>query len=156
MVLKRFDLLFVKGKSLVGRVIEEVTRSPYSHVAIVIDDWHLVETDWRYPLKMRHMAYRPAEYDVYRYREPFTMHEIVSMEVFLRGCLNAPYDLLQSLTNGLHILTGLPILDAPERLNCSETVDRMFAAAGIDLCPGIDGRVTPADLAASDKLQRIA
>lgn len=156
MDLRRFDLLFVKGKSLVGRVIEEVTRSPYSHVAIAIDDWHVVETDWRYPLKMRHITYRPSEYDVYRYREPFKMYQLVNMEFFLRGCLNAPYDLLQSLTNGLHILTGLPIRDAPRRMNCSETVDKMYKAAGIDLCPEVDGHVTPGDLSRSDKLCKVS
>jgi len=32
MRLRRFDLLLIKGKTIMGRVIEKVTRSPYSHV----------------------------------------------------------------------------------------------------------------------------
>ncbi|WP_157448620.1 hypothetical protein [Brevibacillus brevis] len=56
----------------------------------------------------------------------------------------------------LYLLTGLPIRDAPHRLNCSETVDRMFAAAGINLTPDELGKVTPGDLVKSNHLLKIA
>jgi len=154
--LQSFDLLFVKGESIIGRAVQHVTDSPYSHVAIVIDPWHVVETNWRYPLKVRHIKYRTDQYNIYRYKEPFTLYQLSTMEQFLRWNMNTPYDTIQSLTNGLYLLTGLPIRDAPERMNCSETVDRMFAAAGIDLSPEVLGHVTPADLARSELLYRVA
>ncbi|UIO40340.1 hypothetical protein LOY85_16140 [Brevibacillus brevis] len=56
----------------------------------------------------------------------------------------------------MYLLTGLPIRDAPHRLNCSETVDRMFAAAGINLTPDELGKVTPGDLVKSNHLLKIA
>lgn len=153
MNLRRFDLLFIKGESLIGRAVRCVTGSPYSHVAIVVDEWHVAETDWRYPLQIRHLGYRPEEYDIYRYKDSFAPYQLY---IILRWNLNTPYDTLQSLTNGLYLLTGLPILDAPNRMNCSETVDRMFAAAGIRLTAAELGKVSPADLALSNQLQRIA
>lgn len=156
MELRRFDLLFVRGRSWVGRLVQTVTRSPYSHVAIVLDELHVAETNWRYPLKIRHIRYRQQDYDVYRYYGELTPEQQTVMNVFLREHLNTPYDWRQSLSHGVYLLTGLPIYDAADRMNCSETVDRMFAAAGIDLCARQpDGRVTPADLAQSDKLIRI-
>jgi hypothetical protein len=153
--LRRFDLLFVRGRSLIGQLVQAVTRSPYSHVAIVLDQWHVAETDWRYPLTVRHLSYPTDTFDVYRYRGELTAEQLTAMECFLHEKLTMPYDYLQSITNGLYLLVGIPIRDAPGRMNCSETVDRMFAAAGIDLCPAVLGHVTPADLARSEKLQKI-
>ncbi|MED0678732.1 hypothetical protein P4S83_00230 [Aneurinibacillus thermoaerophilus] len=48
-----------------------------------------------------------------------------------------------------------PFRDAPDRMNCSETVDRMFAAAGIDLVPEALGKVTPGKLAKSKYLLKV-
>jgi hypothetical protein len=156
MELQPFDLLFCFGKTWIGRVISRVTRSPYSHVAIVLDVWHVAETDWRTPLQVRHLSYRPNEYDLYRYQGVLTATQQAAMRQFVESMLRTRYDTLQSLTNGLHLLTGLPIKDAPNRLNCSETVDRMFAAAGIDLVPGALGKVSPADLSRSEKLLKVS
>jgi hypothetical protein len=153
--LRRFDLLFVRGRSLIGRLVQAVTRSPYSHVAIVLDEWHVAETDWKYPLKVRHLTYPAGAFDVMRYRGELMPQQLAAMERFLHEKLTTPYDYLQSITNGLYLLVGISIRDAPGRMNCSETVDRMFAAAGIDLCPAVLGHVTPADLARSEKLQKI-
>lgn len=156
MVLQPFDILFVYGRTRIGRLVSRLTNSPYSHVAIAIDAWHVAETDWKIPLQVRHLQYRPNEYDVYRYRGAITVTQQVAMHQFIQSMLLAQYDTIQSVTNGLHLLTGLPIRDAPDRMNCSETVDRMFAAAGIDLVPGALGKVSPADLSKSEYLFKVS
>ncbi|MGO0058665.1 hypothetical protein ACTID9_01125 [Brevibacillus fluminis] len=156
MQLQRFDLLFVRGRSPLARLIERVTHSPYSHVAIVLDEHHIAETDWRFPLRWNHNNYPPWQCDVYRYRGELTAAQVSAMDAFIRAHIGTPYDFWQTVTNGLYLLTGLPIRDAPNRMNCSETVDRMFAAAGIRLTSAELGKVSPADLARSSKLQRIA
>lgn len=156
MKLQPFDLLFCFGRTRIGRLISRLTHSPYSHVAIMLDDWHVAETDWQTPLQVRHLSYRPGEYDVYRYRDMVTESQQAAMHQFIKSMLRARYDTLQSVTNGLHLLTGIPIRDAPDRMNCSETVDRMFAAVGIDLVPGALGKVSPADLSRSEKLMKVS
>jgi hypothetical protein len=133
-----------------------VTDSPYSHVAIVYDDRHIAETDWRFPLQWSHNNYPPWLCDVYRYRGELTAAQADIMAAFIQTHIGTPYDVWQTITNGLYLLTGLPIRDAPDRMNCSETVDRMFAAAGIRLTAAELGKVSPADLALSNQLQRIA
>ncbi|MBU8711290.1 MULTISPECIES: hypothetical protein [Brevibacillus] len=50
MDLKRLDLLFVSGRSPLAGAIQLFTDSPYSHLAIVLDDMHIAEMDWRFPL----------------------------------------------------------------------------------------------------------
>jgi hypothetical protein len=156
MELQPFDLLFCFGRTWIGRVISRVTRSPYSHVVIVLDEWLIAETDWRMPLQVHPINYRPTDYDLYRYQGSFTVQQKEAMKQFIMSSLGTRYDLLQTVTNGLFILTGFPIRDAPDRMNCSETVDRMFAAAGIDLVPGALGKVSPADLSRSEKLMKVS
>jgi uncharacterized protein YycO len=156
MELQPFDLLFVYGKTWIGRCISRLTHSPYSHVAIVRDPLHIVETDWKKPLQNDHLNYRSGDYDVFRYKDVLTTAQQTAMNDFINSMLGARYDLLQVLTNGLYILTGFPIRDSPDRLDCSEMVDRMFASAGIDLVPGALGKVTPADLAKSEYLQKVS
>ncbi|RNB72190.1 hypothetical protein [Brevibacillus panacihumi] len=156
MDLKRFDLLFVRGSSPLARLIQWVTRSPYSHVAIVLDELHVAETDWRFPLQRNHNNYPPWQYDVYRYRGELTAAQAAVMTEFIHAHIGTPYDFLQTVTNGLYLLTGLPIRDAPNRMNCSETVDRMFSSAGISLTTLDVGKVTPADLVRSSNLQKVS
>ncbi len=156
MELKRFDLLFVRGHSPVARLIQWITKSPYSHVAIVLDDMHIAETDWRFPLQRHHNNYPPWQCDVYRYRSELTAAQVDVMSAFIQQHIGTPYDFWQTVTNGLYLLTGLPISDASGRMNCSETVDKMFAAAGIRLTSGDIGKVSPADLVRSSLLQRVA
>lgn len=156
MELQPFDLLFCFGRTWIGRVISKVTRSPYSHVAVVLDQRHIAETDWRKPLQIGHLNYKVIDYDVYRYHAGLTDEQKKVMEEFIDSMLGTKYDLLQTVTNGLFVLTGFPIRDAPDRMNCSETVDRMFAAAGIDLVPEALGKVSPADLSRSEKLIKVS
>ncbi|WP_269459505.1 hypothetical protein [Aneurinibacillus soli] len=41
-------------------------------------------------------------------------------------------------------------------MNCSETVDRMFASAGIRLLDDVLGEVTPGELAQSEYLMKVS
>ncbi len=151
--LRRFDLLFVLAKTVVGRVISEVTASPYSHVAIVLDEWHVAETDWRYPLQPRHISYAPGDYHVYRCREELTDIQKRHMSLFLHYHLNTPYDLVQSISNGLHLIVAkFGIIDRPDRFNCSEAAARMYRAAGIE----IPTTLTPGELSQLPIFIRVA
>lgn len=156
MQLKRFDLLFVKGRSPMSRLIQWVTKSPYSHVAIVLDELHVVETDWRQPLAVKHITYRPEEYDVYRYVGELSEQQEESMYNYLLKSLGKEYDYIQSITNGLYKLFGFPILNVPYRANCSEEADMMFLAGWIDLIANAPGLVTPADLSSSQYLKKVS
>ncbi|MFE1631035.1 hypothetical protein ACFLFF_30335 [Brevibacillus reuszeri] len=156
MELRRFDLLFVRGRSPLAKLIQWATDSPYSHVAIVLDTYHIAETDWRFPLQWNHNNYPFPHYDIYRYKHAFEQWQVEAMTEFIQDHIGTPYDFWQSVTNGLYLLTGIPIRDAPDRMNCSETVDRMFYAAGIQLTARDLGKVTPADLVQSRHLKKVS
>jgi hypothetical protein len=154
--LKRFDLLFVRGRSLIGRVIRSVTDSPYSHVAVVWGPGEIADTDWLRPLDRRPQSVITDPFDVYRYRGTITLEQAAMMQDFFREHEGTGYDFIQSLSHGLYLLTGWPIIDDAKRFNCSEFVDRMFKKAYIDLYPVVDGHVTPGDLARSDNLFKVS
>lgn len=155
MELKRFDLLFVRGRSLIGRAIRSVTDSPYSHVVVVWGPDEIVDTDWLRPLRVRSPSVITDPFEVYRYRGNITPGQEWAMEEFFRKNEGIGYDIIQSFSHSLYLLTGLPLIDDSKRFNCSEFVDLMFKAAYIDLCPAVDGHVTPGDLAQSEKLYRV-
>ncbi|MGN7469632.1 hypothetical protein [Brevibacillus sp. SAFN-007a] len=159
MELRRFDLLFYKGDSWIGKIIMGVTDSPYSHVAIVLDDLHLVETDWRYPFQIRHLEYRPDEYDVFRLKETLSNLQKHRMQQFINEHLRTPYDLKQSLSNGLFILSQgrIHVMDAANKMNCCESAYKMYQTAWIELLPERPkDYLTPGLLASSEKLIQVA
>ncbi|WP_139491803.1 hypothetical protein [Brevibacillus dissolubilis] len=150
--LQRFDLLFVKGESVIGRTIRRVTGSPYSHVAIVLDPWHVAETDWRYPLKVRHLNYPRGTYDVFRYQGELFHTQMMAMDDFLHMHISTPYDLVQTVTNGLNLLCGTPVINDHGRMNCTEFAARMFGAAGV-LMPAV---ITPGEFSQHPQFRKIA
>ena len=141
------DLLFYKGTSHISQLIRWVTRSSYSHVALVLDNLHLVEADWRYPLRIRHISYRVKEYDLYRV--DLTPEQTKMIWGFIRRTINCEYDFGEILK-----CLGLEAHGAPNKFTCSEWVSKAFSYAGIELTSKTQG-VTPNDLAKSPILIRV-
>ncbi|WP_026678228.1 hypothetical protein [Fictibacillus gelatini] len=150
--MQRFDLLFIKGTTLSSKIIRAVTSSPYSHVAIVLDSYHVVETDIRYPLQIRHISYPKRKVDVYRFYRDFTEKEKAAMKSFIMENLHTQYDIVRTVSNGLFIMAKIPIMNAVKRMNCTEAAYEMFLAAGIDLEVN---DLTPKGLVNSKKLIKI-
>jgi len=156
MELRCFDLLFVRGDTpIISKMVSRITHSPYSHVAVVTGKRTVVETNWWYPLQERFLRYHSSSFDVYRYIGELTPSQLESMEKFIYNNLGTNYDLWQSISHGLYLLTGLPIADNSKKFNCSEFVDRLFKSANIDLSAEVDGHVTPADLVKSKFLAKV-
>lgn len=154
-MIKKFDILLYKGKSPIAKLIQHVTNSPYSHVAIVLDEYHCLETDWKYPVKIRHLKYKKNQYEIMRYEE-LSEEEKEYMGKFINIYLNTQYDFKQVISHWLNLSFNFTISNSNSRFICSELADRMYKYAGIDLLPKfMNGSVTPADLSRSTKLINI-
>lgn len=149
--MQQYDLLFIKGDTVNSRIIKFITRSPYSHVAIVLDNYHVMETDIRYPLQIRHTSYPINSFDVYRFHRELTDNEKSLMDAYLMEKLQTKYDIARTISNGLFLLFNIPIRNAVKRLNCTEVAFDMYKAAGIDL----GAELTPRDLSTSSKLFKV-
>lgn len=149
------DIILVKGNGFISNSIKRATNSIYSHAAIAVDRYHLIETAWNYPLKIRHISYRLGEYDIYYY-PGMTEAQRQRIREFLLNALNFPYDYIQLVSHLLNILLGWKVVNSNSRFICPEVIDRAFQAAGIDLMPDRElGILTPADLARSKLLIKL-
>ena len=151
MKLQCFDILLIKRKSLVGRIIMWVTKSPYSHAALVIDSNHIIDTGAFRPLKISHMSWRLTEFDGYRFLFGLKEEEKEEIIKFYQKNLNSKYDFLEIFAV---VFKKLFPLNNKEKFICSSIIHESFNSAGIKIC-NKDGVVTPADLSRSYVLTRI-
>lgn len=152
--LKPFDILAVKGSSLVSPIIRDLTKSPYSHIALVLFTNQIAETDAFTNERIINLHYSPDQYDVYRYL-PLTTERGQKIYEYITAHMGEAYDYMQVISTGLHILLHFPIIDTPGHSDCSGIVDRAFFHAGIDLGDNGVGNLTPADEAKSSVLTKI-
>ena len=150
------DLLFYRGDNFFSRVVQSVTNSEYSHVALVIDNLHLAEISWNYKLKIRHLHYRSNSLDVYRYHN-LGENQKQLMRQFALAALNTQYDYIQTLGYLVNKLFRTKVVNDPKLFNCSEFISRCYQNAGVYLLANnTDSTVTPADLAKSGLLRKLS
>lgn len=152
--LKLYDVLAVKGSSVVSPLIRELTQSPYSHIALVLSTNQIAETDAFKNENITSLHYSPDTYDVFRYL-PLTTEQGQLIHEYITAHMGEAYDYMQVISTGLHILFHFPIIDTPGHSDCSGIVDRAFFHAGIDLGDHGVGNLTPADEAHSSVLTKI-
>lgn len=152
--MQTFDILFYSGKGLVSRFVQNVTKSPYSHVALVISERLVVETNWSFPVSIRPNEYEPKEYAICRVE--LTKEQADKIYEYIEKTLGSKYDLGQVIYHILHARFGTKIVNNPKLFTCSEWVDKAFKYAGVDLIPcEVDGSVTPADLFNSSRINLV-
>lgn len=153
--MEKFDLVFYKGNSFVSKIVRKITKSEYSHVALVLDEYHLLEADWRKPLSIRHISYKTQEYDVFRVEE-LTEKQKEYIKEFMMDTLNTPYDFTLILAHLLNYFFKVKLFHSPYRYDCSEWIDLAFLYAGVDLLPMTkSSTVTPAELSKSPKITMV-
>lgn len=154
--MNELEILLYRGNSLISKVIRWVTKSPFTHSAVTLDDYHLIEINWYYRLKIRHLKYRTGDYEVYVVKG-ITEEQKRKVKEFLLTHLGTKYDHIQSITHGLNEQTNglVPIINDLTKYNCTEVLDLAFAYAGIDFLPSeINGEVLPGELSKSVVIER--
>lgn len=140
------------NRGIISRLIGLITRSKYSHTAIVYDiydDCNTIvvgEIDWKYQYKICEMEYSYNEFDVYRCKEPIRTHKLQHQILVHSG---ERYD----FADIFRILFKLPRRYTPKRVICSEVIDMIYRDSGVSLevtnCP------TPEELIKSSKLFKV-
>ncbi|MFR7272437.1 hypothetical protein ACLVL5_06035 [Streptococcus pneumoniae] len=119
--MKAGDIVFVRGNSLVSRLVRLFDRGKFSHVAIAVSDSEVIESNWNMKSKVV-----PFHYDDY---------EIVTLELSVNQRRRIPivakkyegrmYDYLQVIA---YIFKGR--LNNPRHLICSELVYNILSEVG--------------------------
>jgi uncharacterized protein YycO len=157
--LKPCDLILVKGSksSFISREIEEITNSPYSHVAGVISKYGtLVEAEGfektgQVPLS------KYTDCDIYRF-EDLTEKQKYEILGFINGQIDSRYDYFLLVVELFRYVfhKALPYKEPFGSHICSSLWYDAFKSAGIDLCPNIDSKYpSPADISKSNLLKKI-
>jgi len=98
MRLNKYDLLLIKKpRKLMGKLVKKVLNSQYSHVAIYIGNYHVIDTDFKQSVKIHEINNRLGEFDVYRYRYMFSKKQEELIDEFFQKSLNVKYDLMQAI-----------------------------------------------------------
>lgn len=149
------DLVFIRGTEGVAAPIKKITRSPYTHIAGVAVDNHLLESQ-----ALRKTGYEPI--DTYRgvadvYSCPYvTDSERRQIVEAAKEWLGVRYDyLLFGFLAARHIIgPNVPVYASRRRQICTTLWVEAYRSVGIDLCPGIE-YPTPGELASSSFLEHV-
>lgn len=177
-IIRTGDLLFCCGTAPVSRIIQTATRSPYSHVALVvrmltIDRLLLLEAEWPYGVRVVPMSSYFADWNGSGKGYPghllVARHAAVdvgrdeTLPVFLSELVDAlgrPYSLRRMLRIGLReaaALAGLRFrqLRMRKATVCSEYVHQALSRLGIDIPWNRKGYILPHDIAALEEVELV-
>lgn len=153
--MEKFDLIFYKGKNIISKIIRLISKSDYTHVALYLGDFHVVETDFMLNLSVRHIIYKRKDYDVYRV-ENITAKQREKLEEFINMTISSHYDYKLVMSHFSNYFFDNKIRGSKNKFDCSEWIDLAFKYAGIDLLPSYNkSTVTPADLSKSPRITRV-
>lgn len=153
MDLKFGDILLFKGKGFISKAIEIVTKSPYSHAAIYIGNYHLVEA-LPNGISVSHLRDIPTGYDVYRY-EGLTDEQKAKMNDFILQKIATKYNYEELFAALLEEELNIKIPFNKSQLICSQFVTSCFKYSLIDLLPNFNKIVKPSNLPTSTIINKI-
>jgi uncharacterized protein YycO len=150
------DLVFFKGTSFISRVIGWLTKSPYTHVAIVVEKDQILEADRFILSRITHIDNEKV-FSVLRY--PLKPQQMENIKLECYKSVGIKYDYFQIFIWFFRLLSNHEkqgMINNANRTYCSELVDRIYAKQGIDLVPNrINGDVLPVHLLESPILVKI-
>ncbi|MBO8161170.1 MAG: hypothetical protein H0Z24_05990 [Thermosipho sp. (in: Bacteria)] len=160
MNLKVGDIVFIKPKGFISTLIAKLTKSEYSHVAIIYSTNNppsILDATWE-GTKIRPLSYYDDRgYDIYRLKEELNNFDEFLIRNWILNNIDVKYDYIQLVSFLNRIIFHVnKIFNNPDKFVCSEMVDRLYKHLGIDLVPQYkDGNVTPEDLKNSPLLIKI-
>jgi hypothetical protein len=159
------DILLFRGKSWLSRIIRRVTRSPYSHAAIVAwwnERLMVLEAVGKGVMVSRMsivVNHYSGQVELWTTDENLSRTEVIRAAQRLLGKRYSPYKLVRNL---VRLVFGRPRHDEadpdapPEDFVCSEFVSRVWRAGGIDLAGDSPDMYTkPSDIAMSPHLRKV-
>lgn len=153
--MKPGDVVFYKGTSFISKVICKLTKSPYSHVALAIDDKRIVEADLFIKTRITELKYE----NITIMRADLTEEQRRRVVDFARYLVGRSYDYLSVFLWLLRLtfnINSKGLFNNANRLYCTELIDRCYHYAGIDLVPDREtGDVLPIDLYRSPLLHEV-
>lgn len=155
MQIQSYDIILFKGTSIIGRIIEGVTKSRYSHAALALnEDFHIAEATPS-GIKINHLFDLPSGYDIYRFRDGLTDIQKNKLHEFVYLKISTKYNYEELFSALLQEEFGVEFPVVKGKLICSQFCLLAYKYAGIELLEGFEGICTPGDLSESNLLEKI-
>lgn len=119
--MKAGDIVFVRGTSLISRIVRFFDRGQFSHVAIAVSDNEVLESNWN--MKSKIVEFHYDDYEIVTL--DLTYVQIQSVPAIARQLEGRWYDYLQVLS---YVFDGR--LNNPRHLICSEVVYNVLSKVG--------------------------
>ena len=103
------DLVFVRGTSLLSKVIKFFDKGEFTHVAIILDNKHVIDSQYPSGVRIRHFRFK--DYEVVQ--ADGDMDKALSF-------IGYKYDFIQFLWYGFKY--GDKVWNNPNQLICSELI----------------------------------
>ena len=151
----KMTFLGFRGNSLLSKVIQKVTRGPYSHVAYVVGNHYPWRQGMIGPVVIEAWRGWVRMVDCNTSHRPGTVYDVIELTVpdrcahdfdrILEGTLYSRYDFLAIV----NFLVGKSVLDDPKKFFCSELLT--YAAEKTDILhvPKPGSFVSPTDFVRS-------
>ena len=127
------DVVFYMQKGIIGGLISKITKSPYSHVALVIDETTVLEANRFITTRLADIDLSGREYHVYRV-EGITEEQGVEAAIHaMEKLLNTRYDYLQLVGLFFRYVFHWDFLTLNHRNRwlCSEVIDYAYLTTGL-------------------------
>lgn len=139
------DIIFVRGKSPLSKIIRFFDKGKYSHVAIAISQTHIIEA--QYFTKVRVVENYYKDYDIL----DLNLSENERSRVAVEGIqyVGKYYDYFQALWYSLRYVFNLEtsqIWNSPNSMICSELIDLLLYDVGVVREHKYIGNLTPNEL----------
>lgn len=115
------DVVFVRGNSIISKLIRLFDKGRFSHVAIAVSDTHVIETNWN--MKSRIVEFKYKDFELVRL--PLTEDQRIRVAVEAKMLEGVPYDYIQIL-----FLMFSSRLNNPRHFICSELVYTVLRNVG--------------------------
>lgn len=149
-----FSLLFYKGDSLLGKVIRFVSNGKYSHCALLLDQFHTLETSWKNPSVIKHFDYKYKDYDIYKLNIRLNEYQKQLVTQYITEHIEIGYDWKYLLSRLGYFLFGTKIVNSKNTMTCDELIYESFKVIGVHLIEK-DEILTPSTLSQSKYLDRV-
>lgn len=143
------DIIACYPKNIIGKLISFISKCEISHVAIMIDDEHIIESDW-FGVRVRKLKNFKSKYLILRCEE---LTEIQKDKIikFVTNSINTEYDYKLLIGLGLKKFFNINIklFNQTDKYICTELIIETFKSVGIRL----SNSLYPESILKSNKLK---
>lgn len=119
--MKAGDVIFVRGTSFISRIVRFFDKGEFSHVAIAVSDYYVIETNWN--MKSRIVPFHYEDFELIELN--LTEYQRWRVPVIAKKYEGRMYDYLQVIG---YIFKSR--LNNPRHLICSELVYNILSEVG--------------------------